>query len=386
VSQTRGRITTEGDSALAATLKEAWRSADGDGRELTHGFHPWPARLHPGIARVLIERLSETGDRVLDPFCGSGTVPIDAYACNRRAIGTDINPIAIAIARARSTLLDGEQRRRLEKLATEIANRAARRRPDPEDVPHEMRSHFDPRTWTELALMSEGVQRLKSHTERFLLGQVLSSILIRVSRQESETRSNPGSPPAPGSTTRRFTERTVELCKGIAALRRLARDNPRPLLQYGDARAIPIRSGVIDLIITSPPYLGTYDYGGIQTLRARLLGVDLQSVDDREMGTRARAKSSPAEETARFVQDLSRSLGEMRRVLRIGGLAAIVIGDSSIRESSVLADQLLHRATEGSGMRFLASAAQDRPITHRPSRAAYATRERKEHLIVFRAG
>lgn len=370
---------------MASPLRDAWRNAEGDGRELTHGFHPWPARLHPGVARVLIERFSSVGDQILDPFCGSGTVPVDGFACGRRAIGVDINPIAISIARSRATLLDRDRRRGLEQRAAAIAKRAARRQPDPEDVPPAMRPFFDPRTWTELAAMSSEVQRLTDPVERFLLAQVLSSILVRVSRQEAETRDRNSAPPS-GVATRRFAERAVELCLGIASLRQLARDNARPRLLLGDARHLPLKDAEVDLIVTSPPYLGTYDYGALQQLRARVLGLDMSGIPAIEIGTRERAKTSPAEERKRYVEDLSSALREMRRVLKDGRLAVIVIGDSSIRDSRVAADEVLHLAAKGTGMHFLASAAQERPITHHASRAAYSDRPRREHAIVFRAG
>jgi adenine-specific DNA methylase len=68
----------------------------------------WPARyrLHkywsrkpPDLVAARIAAATAPGDLVLDPFCGSGVAPIEAAALGRRAIGVDVNPFAIFLAR-----------------------------------------------------------------------------------------------------------------------------------------------------------------------------------------------------------------------------------------------------------------------------------------------
>ncbi|HEX2879794.1 MAG TPA: DNA methyltransferase, partial [Polyangiaceae bacterium] len=68
-------------------------------RDHVHGFHSYPARLHPVTARRLIEKLSREGDTVLDPFCGSGTVLVEGQLQGRHTIGVDLNPLAAELAR-----------------------------------------------------------------------------------------------------------------------------------------------------------------------------------------------------------------------------------------------------------------------------------------------
>jgi len=61
--------------------------------------------MHPSIARGAVEAFTAPGDAVVDPFCGSGTVLVEAMGLGRRALGVDASPLGVAIARARTTLL-----------------------------------------------------------------------------------------------------------------------------------------------------------------------------------------------------------------------------------------------------------------------------------------
>jgi predicted RNA methylase len=69
---------------------------------LTHYLFRYPAKFHPPVVRALLERYTGTGDVVLDPFCGSGTLLVEAAVLGRRAIGTDVDPLAVFISRVKS--------------------------------------------------------------------------------------------------------------------------------------------------------------------------------------------------------------------------------------------------------------------------------------------
>src|SRR5258707_2220037 len=64
--------------------------------------HPFPARMAPGIA---LDVLDEAGKsiRVLDPMMGSGTVLALARAQGHRAVGVDIDPLAVLLTRVWTT-------------------------------------------------------------------------------------------------------------------------------------------------------------------------------------------------------------------------------------------------------------------------------------------
>lgn len=80
------------------------------GERLTHSIHPYPAKLIPHIPLFFLHNnyYSESGDTVLDPFVGAGTVSLEASINSRKSIGIDINPLACLISTVKSTYIENE--------------------------------------------------------------------------------------------------------------------------------------------------------------------------------------------------------------------------------------------------------------------------------------
>src|SRR5439155_7006761 len=98
----------------------------------------YAGRMHPTMARGAIERWSAPGGRILDAFCGSGTVLVEAMALGRAAYGIDASPLAVMIAQVRSTVLGPARRQQLVEAAAQIAEESgerARKRRRPEIPP-----------------------------------------------------------------------------------------------------------------------------------------------------------------------------------------------------------------------------------------------------------
>lgn len=74
----------------------------------THFIHAYPAKLLQQIPYFFLNNsvFSSEGDTVLDPFCGTGTVLLEASVANRNAIGIDVNPLAALISKIKTTKLD----------------------------------------------------------------------------------------------------------------------------------------------------------------------------------------------------------------------------------------------------------------------------------------
>jgi len=62
-------------------------------------------KLVPHLVRKLIHKYSERGDLILDAFCGSGTIPVEAKLNGRKCIAIDINPLCVELTRRKLRLL-----------------------------------------------------------------------------------------------------------------------------------------------------------------------------------------------------------------------------------------------------------------------------------------
>jgi hypothetical protein len=73
----------------------------------SHSIYPYPARLLRQIPRFFLRcaQLVSPGDLVLDPFCGSGTVLVEARAANLNGWGIDSNPFARLLTEVKTTPL-----------------------------------------------------------------------------------------------------------------------------------------------------------------------------------------------------------------------------------------------------------------------------------------
>jgi site-specific DNA-methyltransferase (cytosine-N4-specific) len=83
-----------------------WDFIGKDTNEYTHGLHLYPAKLHPYIARRLINHYGKKGQYLLDPFCGSGTTLVEARLAGLNAVGYDVNPTARFMSQAKSRNYD----------------------------------------------------------------------------------------------------------------------------------------------------------------------------------------------------------------------------------------------------------------------------------------
>jgi hypothetical protein len=88
---------------------------------LMHDICWYPARFVPAIPSHLIDALSYPGQSICDPFCGSGTTIVEALLLGRTAIGFDVNPFAIHIARTKCHIVE-----RPEVLTSNAVSRIAR--------------------------------------------------------------------------------------------------------------------------------------------------------------------------------------------------------------------------------------------------------------------
>jgi DNA modification methylase len=380
-----------GDPETAQLLKEALEAASSpeDARLHIHGFHSYPARLHPQVASGLIPRLSPPGGAVLDPFCGSGTVLIEARLAGRKALGVDLNPLAARLARFKVTGRTEAQRQSLLARAVAVAEVASERRARrsgasrryaPEDV-----STFAPHVLLELDGLRVGIEATSDTELRHDLELILSSLLTKLSLRAGDSAEHTVEKRiAAGYPSRIFVGRARELTEQLAAYEQLLPPGALvPAVVEGDARHIRfLPDRTVDLILSSPPYPGNYDYWHHHAQRIRWLGLDDRPLAQGEVGARRALEREETEQAAAlWRRDLGRVLLEAKRLLAPGGKLVFILADSVVRGRPFYNDEFMVEVARGAGFAVLARASQQRPHFHGPSERAFARKLRCEHAI-----
>ncbi len=181
-----------------------------------------------------------------------------------------------------------------------------------------------------------------------------------------------------------LADRAVELARGLAALeRRTPAGTPTPEATEGDARALPLPDGAAALVVSSPPYAGTYDYAALHETRFVWLGLSPRTFQERPARRALRPGSGRSRATAwRTAQ--ARWLGEMARVLRPGGHALLMVGDGVIAGRAEHAPDGVAAVGESVGLEPVARASQVRSLHDRRLAAVFAAAPRREHLLLLR--
>jgi DNA modification methylase len=385
-----GRVAARGDPEAARLLARALTVESGGGLDRwTHGFHTYPARMHPDTAAVLVGALSRPGDVVLDPFCGSGTVVLEAMVAARRAVGRDLGPLAVRLTRLRCAVTSETQRTAVREVARRVAGIAEARsrdgaEPEAPAAVGRWQNRFDLVTYTQLAWLRALLARERDAFAREALELVLAAILVKVSRQVSDTdrRVRPG---RSAGATRLFRAKADELARMLGRLARDARraQAPRADVREDDARTLgTVEPGSVDAVVTSPPYPNVYDYAEHHALRACWLGLDDGGLREGEVGSR-RSFAGVAQGLARWDRDGAAWVAAVARVLRPGGRAAVLCGDGATSECPVLFDECLGRWAENAGLRVVATASQSRRAFDDETRRAFTGRARREHLVLL---
>lgn len=293
-----------------ADLHRRTEAADAEGRlaystekfkRVTHYTFRYPAKFHPPVARHLIEAFTSRGQTVLDPFCGSGTLLVEASMLERHSFGSDIDPMAVLASSVKATRVrpgglevsadrllaslgkyrraDAEYERRKFDDYTEQGFRALATKlhvvvPTIPNIFHWFRKYVV----LDLALIKRTVERLpglsRSHRRIFTL--CFAATIRRASNADPvpvsglEVTHHMRALDEAGRVIDPFTLFEQEVRRTCAAFREyweatLARYNGRAV--QSDARQFTARMPTkVDAVITSPPYHGAVDYYRRHTL------------------------------------------------------------------------------------------------------------------------
>jgi hypothetical protein len=320
---------------------------------------------------------------VLDPFCGSGTVLVEARRLERFGVGVDANPLAIELSWLKTRGLDASEVGAIEQATARIVelaeDRRARKLGPTERYGPVDRELFDIHVLLELDGLRAGIRAETVPDLRRLSFLVLSSVLTKVSRKRGDTgMRGEARRLASGYTIRLFSKKAAELCRRMREFQELlAPSAPRPYLRVGDARNLAAIDPV-QLVVTSPPYPGVYDYADQHRDRLRWLGLDARRFTRAEIGSRRGPSGLPG-----WQRDFSQVLTQLAAVLSRGGHAVVVIADSVLEGRPLYADDQLRQLAPAAGLMLVAGGSQQRPHFHGPTKKAFARRPRREHAFVL---
>lgn len=385
----------ESTEILAGALDVAPdESETAEDRAHVHGFHAYPARAHPVTARRLVEGFTEKGATVLDPFCGSGTILVEAMLAGRAAIGTDLNPIAVMLARSKTYPRTKEKTAALVAAAKGVSDFAEARRKAKagatKRLPAEDVALFAPHVLLELDSLRAGIAKAPPET-RPELSLVLSAILVKVSQKRGDT-SEETAPKrlAAGFASRLFVQKAEDFAKRHDELAELLPSPPPKARVFEDdaTRLAKVKDRTIDAVITSPPYVATYDYVAHHALRMRWLGLDPRVFASKEMGSRRTyGKLSVEDARAAWTAELEKLFRSLARVTKTGAPVVLLIADSALgtppkplRAAPIVEDA----ASRVKAFAPVARASQARPHFHAPTAAAFRDVPRAEHALLLR--
>ncbi|MEN3369816.1 MAG: hypothetical protein V7609_1959 [Verrucomicrobiota bacterium] len=358
---------------------------------LTHNFHPFAAKFVPQIPRAIIRRFTKPGDTILDCFCGSGTALVEAIIAGRHAVGLDVNPIACLVSRAKTAPLSSvEQREVLDSIdqassflrevllgdPTRLANFEV---PEFHNRDHWFQSHVQ----HELAALRSIIRSRPEGRVRDFLSTALSAIIVKVSNQESETRwvAVPKTLPR-GVALSSFILKAREMLVRLSELESLVPATAR-VLNQSVTESFPLPDNSIDLVVTSPPYLNSFDYYLYHKLRMFWLGFDHFPVQESELGSRHR-HCDKREGIETYTDGIEACLHQAVRCLKARQVLCVVIGDAVLRNAVIDMKELYSRLARTAGLELEESFSFDQRKYTTAFTRNYKKHPKKTHVLCFR--
>ncbi len=303
-----------------------------------HQISPYIGRLRLEIARKLIISYTNSGQIILDPFAGSGTIPLEALLNNRSAIASEINQYGYLLSKAKMfpppTLNDAIAR--LETIDQKVSTICQSTPID--NIPLWVRRFFHPRTLVETLAYAK---ILREQREYFLLACLMGIL----HHQRPGFLSFPASHSVPYLRSKKFPkEKFPEMYEYREVKPRLVRKVKRMYKSFSgipsearrvcvmkDATKLKIGDNSVDAIITSPPYMDALSYGRDNRLRLWFLGVENYEKYD---------KACPKNERE-FKNLMKSTLENIKPALRQNAPCIFILGDVQKGKRTISTSKLL---------------------------------------------
>lgn len=289
------------------------------------------ACFKPQLPRFFIERLTEPGERVYDPFMGRGTTLLEAALLGRVPLGCDVNPLSLTMVRPR-----------LRPPALQEVDERLRAIPfdDRDEFPENLLAFYHPETLGQICALKKyllrrrteqnldavddwialvALNRLTGHSTGFFSVYTLppnQAVSVK-SQQKINARRNQ-SPPRRDVANIILKKSRFLLSDCTQGVRQtLASVAGKALLLTGLSHLTPeIPSSSISLVVTSPPFLDVVQYDTDNWLRCWFLGFDARSV-----------QITMSKHLGQWQGAMTKIFRELQRVLKPGGHVAFEVGE-----------------------------------------------------------
>lgn len=263
---------------------------------------PWNGQFSPQFVEALLERYTDKNTRILDPFCGSGTVLSEAATLGLAATGIELNPAAYILARTYS-----------------FCNRTPKVRKNILDAVEDKLKIIFPGGWPLLAATDSKPaetyqQELVILRDRSLADEriVLESFIILADFFKGIDAS--------------------KLAKTWSKLRQVIENLPHNTnlidVYHGDGR-FPNPAPPFDLVLTSPPYINVYNYHQQYRASAEALGWDLLEVAKTEIGSNRKHRGNRFLTVTQYCLDLTLALHSLWKTTSHNAKLIFILGRES---------------------------------------------------------
>jgi DNA modification methylase len=271
---------------------------------LTHWIYPYKGKFHPQMIRALINIIGlNDGDKVLDPFSGSGTTSLEAQLLGIDCIGIDISPLCVIQGKVKTESIDVIKE--IEEIKNEILSNIN---------PNLFQSNDDYYNLLDILTQDERVKNF------YMMARLIS--LSDSTRRKRDFN----------SSFFKNVEMMLHSVKDYNLIKeRLGLNLGNVQIQIGDSRNLKLHDNSIDGVITSPPYSIALDYVENDIHSLTDLGYDTLKMRDNFIGVRGNGKSR----VELYNEDMKRTYREIYRVLKPNKYAVIVIGNATYQGEEV---------------------------------------------------